>query len=457
MTNENVYIALILYKTYLINVSSINDVILLFNKIYPKNTLVIEKYLTDGSKKETDLSLDDFINKYPSGKRITISVTSSQLIYCSSYFQNKNLNILSLSLSATSNILQKEKNILTYAPYNKYAVMNNFLIYQDYQMKYVHVLYQKNTTNDIYKNDYLNQINIQANLLNISVLVSFFESGKFNYNIKENSMVIIIAETNDLINDYITPEFIKNFPKNSFIICTDANTDITDIFGDIPTFIQTPTNINFTLLSRTVYNTVKNNPLGFDYTVYPLYDILFVLNNFTINSLEITKENYINVNPYGSSPPAWLLNSYLSPILNGSPYGKYQYTFTKDVIINKNKNLFLKYYSGGQEQLPDSFSIFKIIGITQNNPSLIDYDEADYYKIYDCNNNLVCVRFNNNITNFPFGKNINSGKTNLTKFIYRFNNEGYFSYLRILYNNCFRIPEVNETMSKKTIKLKYIE
>ena len=456
MSSEKVYIALILNKNNLINVSSYNDVIILFNKTYPSNMLIIEKYLTDNSKKEIDLSLDDFIYKYPSGKRITISTTSSQLIYCSNYFLNNNLNILSLSLSATSNILQKQKNILTYAPYNKYAVMNNFLIYQDYQMKYVHVLQQKDTENDIFLNDYLEQIKIQSQLLNVSVSISFFEKDKYNYNIKEKSMVIILGSTFEITNIYITHQFIKNFPKNSFIICTDNNTDMTNIFGNIPTFIQAPTNINFTLLSETVYNTVKNNPLGFDYTVYPLYDILFVLNDFTTNNLEITKENYININPYGSSPPAWLLNTTLSPIINGAPYGKFQYTFTKDVIIGKNKNLFLKYYDGGQQQLPDSYSIFKIVGITPNNPSLIEYDEANYYKIYDCNNNLVCVRFNCDITNFPITKNINVGKTIQTKFIYKYNDEGYFIKLERLYPCDSIIPKVNSTLSKKAIKIKLV-
>jgi hypothetical protein len=456
MSSENVYIALILDKNNLINVSSYNDVILLFNKTYLSNMLIIEKYLTDNSKKEIDLSLDDFINKYPSGKRISISATSSQLIFCSNYFLNNNLNILSLSLSATSNILQKQKNILTYAPYNKYAVMNNFLIYKDYEMKYVHVLQQKDTENDIFLNDYLEQIKIQSQLLNISVSISFFEKDKYNYNIKEKSMVIILGSTFEIRNIYITPQFIKNFPKNSFIICTDNNTDMTNIFGDISTFIQAPTNINFTPLSETVYNTVKNNPLGFDYTVYPLYDILFVLNNFTTNNLEITKENYTSVNPYGSSQPAWLLNTTLSPILNGAPYGKFQYTFTKDVIIGKNKNLFLKYYDGGQQQLPDSYSIFKIAGITPNNPSLIEYDEANYYKIYDCNNNLVCVRFNSDLTNFPIGKNINVGKTIQTKFIYKYNDEDYFIKLERLYLCNGEIPKVNKTMSKKPIKIKFV-
>ena len=456
MRSEYIYIALIINQNNYPNFSQYNKVIDLFNQKYPNNLLIIDKYLDTGSINDIDLILDNFINKYPSGKRVTISTSTSTITKCSQYFIKNNLDIISLSLTATSDILKTFNNVLTYAPFNQYASINNFMIYKDYQMKHVHVLYQQNTTNDSFLNDYLNQIQIQADLLNISVSVSFLEKGKYNYNIKEESMVIILALTNDLEYIYINPLFIKNFPKNSFLILTDENSNMTDIFENIPSMVQTPTNINFTTLSKSVYDAVKNNPNGFDYSVYPLYDILFVLNDFTTNMLEITKENYISINPYGSSPPAWILNSYLSSSISGSLYGKYQYTFTKNVIIGNDIKLFLKYYNGGQQQLPDSYSIFKIAGITPNNPSLIEYDDSNYYKIYDNNNQLVCVKFNSDITNFPIGKNLNIGKTIQTKFIYKFNDEGYFIKLERLYPNNRIIPKVNSTMSKIPIKLKYI-
>lgn len=453
---ENVYVVLIININSGEDLSSYDSIIRLFNEKYPNNKLVITgKYLIDGSIIETDNVLDKFIQNYPSGKRATISTTTSILVECSNYFSRKGLNILNLSLTATSNLIKNIPNVLTYAYLNQYASINNFMIYNDYQMKYVHVLYQKNTTNDAFFNDYLNQVNIQANLLNIPVSVSFLEAGKSNYNIKENSMVIILANTPDLTNIYITDSFIKIFPKKSFIICSDFNINIKNIFGSIPAFVQILTNINFTPLSEEVYNAVKNDPTGFTFTVYPFYDILFVLNNFTTNGLEITKENYITINPYRSSSPAWILNTALSPTINSAPYGKYQYTFTKDVIIGDDKKLFLTYYDGGQQQLPDSYSIFKITGITPNNPSLIEYDEAEYYKIYNNNDNLLCVRNNCNVTNFPAIYNLNIGTTLETKFIYEYTDDGYFSTLNRLYPYNGNIPEVNSTMSKIPIKLKY--
>lgn len=448
---ENVYIALIINKNNYPNFSQYNRVIDLFNQKYPNNTLVFDKYLTNGTTLETDGVLDDFIQKYPTGKRVAVSITTTILTDCSNYFIRKGLDILSISINATSNAISNLTNAITYTPFNQYSIMTMFMTYFDYQMEHVHVLYGESTNIGLV--DFLEQTKKQASLLNLPLEISYLENGKSNYNIKPKSMIITLALTNDLTNFYITPEFLANIPANCYITLTTANTIIRDIFGNIPAFVVYPTNINFTTTTKEVYDVVKNDSFGYDYTSYAFYDVLFVLNVFTTNGLELTKQNYVSVNPYKEIPPAWLLNTSISPIINSAPYGTYQYTFTKDIIIGNNKNLFLKYYNGGQQQLPDSYSIFKIAGITPNNASLIEYDEAIYYEIYDSNNKLVCVKFNSDITNFPIGKNLNVGKTVQTKFIYKYNDEGYFIKLERLYPYNGVIPQVNSTMSKVPVKL----
>ena len=451
---ENVYIALIINQNNYPNFSQYNRVINLFNQKYPNNSLVFDKYLTNGTTLETEGVLDDFIEKHPTGKRVAVSITTTILTDCSNYFVRKELDILSISINATSNEISNLTNAITYTPFNQYSVMTMFMTYFDYQMEHVHVLYGESTNIGLV--DFLEQTKKQARLLNLPLEISYLESGKSNYNIKPKSMIITLALTNDLTNIYITPEFLANIPANCYITLTTANTIIRDIFGNIPAFVVYPTNINYTTTTKEVYDVVKDDTFGYDYTSYAFYDVLYVLNDFTTNGLEITKENYVSVNPYKEIPPAWLLNTSISPIINSAPYGKYQYTFTKDVIVGNNKNLFLQYYDGGQQQLPDSYSIFKIAGITPNNASLIEYDEAIYYEIYDNNNKLVCVKFNSDITNFPIGKNLNVGKTVQTKFIYKYNDEGYFIKLERLYPYNGVIPQVNSTMSKVPIKLKYI-
>ena len=455
MATENVYIALIISLEFN-NLSSYESIISLFNTTYPNNKLVIEKYLIKGQISEIENTIDDFLSKYPTGKRVTLSITSSILINSSIYITKKNLNILNLSVTASADFIKTLSNVLTYGYFNQYNIMGNFMIYKEYQMRNIKVLYDKNQPNDLLFKDYLEQLKIQAELLDITVDVSFLEKGKSDYNIKENSMIQLLSSTENLKNIYITPQFLNNIPKNSFILLLAFNKYIPDIFGNVPCINSLYTNINYTSLSQTVYDAVKNNPDGFDWTIYSFYDILFVLNDFCTNGLEITKDNYVTINPYKNTPPAWLINTALNPSTGGSSYGKYEYIFTKNVIIGNDKNLFFKYYDGGQQQLPDSYSIFKIAGITPNNPSLIEYDDANYYEIYDSNNQLVCVKFNSNITNFPIGKNLNFGKTISTKFIYKYNDEGYFIKLERLYPNNGIIPKVNSTMSKIPIKLKYI-
>ena len=454
MKVENVYIALIINKNNYPNFSQYNRVINLFNQKYPNNTFVIDKYLTNGTNSETDNILDDFIGKHPTGKRVTVSITTTILMECSNYFVRKGLDILSISINATSNAISNFTNAITYTPFNQYSIMTMFMTYFDYQMEHIHVLYGESTNIGLV--DLLEQTKKQARLLNLPLEISYLEKDKSNYNIKPKSMIITLALTNDLTNLYITPEFLNNIPPNCYITLTTANTIIKDIFGNIPAFVVYPTNINFTTTTKEVYDVVKNDTFGYDYTSYAFYDVLFVLNDFITNALELTKQNYISVNLYKEIPPAWILNTSISPTINSAPYGKYQYTFTKDVIIGDDIKLFLKYYDGGQQQLPDSYSIFKIAGITPNNASLIEYDEANYYEIYDSNNKLACVKFNSDITNFPIGKNLNVGKTIQTKFIYKYNDEGYFIKLERLYPYNGVIPQVNSTMSKVPVKLKYI-
>jgi hypothetical protein len=340
---------------------------------------VIDKYLTNGTNQETNTVLDDFIQKHPVGKRVAVSITTTILTECSNYFVRKGLNILSISINATSNTISNLINAITYTPFNQYSIMTMFMTYFDYQMKHVHVLYEESTNIGLV--DLLEQTKKQASLLNIKLEISYLKSGKSNYNIKPKSMIIILALTNNLTNIYVTPEFLNNIPPNCYITLTTANTIIKDIFGNIPAFVVYPTNINYTITTKEVYDVVKNDSFGYDYTSYAFYDVLFVLNNFTTNGLELTKQNYITVNPYKENPPAWLLNTSILPTINSAPYGKYQCTFTKNSIIGNDIDLFLKYYGGGQQQLPDSYSIFKIAGITPNNASLIEYDEAEYYKM----------------------------------------------------------------------------
>ena len=214
-------------------------------------------------------------------------------------------------------------------------------------------------------------------------------------------------------NTYITPEFLENIPRKCFFALSESYYE--DIFGRIPALVLFPFLINFTPTSKEVYDAIVDKTI--------IYYTIFSLN----------KTNYINFNAYGSSSvPAALSNNYLDASINGAPYGKYQVLFTKNVIINTDQSLFIQHYRGGQLSLPNSYSIFKNVGLTPNNSSLIEYDEAYYYKIYK-NNNIFMVGYNSDTLDLVTEDgSISNGTVINTKFIYHYNSDGYFSTLKRL-------------------------
>ena len=454
MVFEKVYIAIMTNEDYYIS-TNWEDVINFFNQKYPNNGLVIEKYFVDGSPAQTVNAIIDFVKKYPSGKRAIVSNYSSIVIESSNYCKKNNLDIINVSPGANSNALKTLNNTLTYAPYNQYSVMSFFLTHVDYQMCQIKILYEPNTPSDTFYKSIRDEIVKQAELLGIKYSINELKVGQTNYDIKKKSAIFILSEPDQLKKLYVTPQFLKNIPPECFIALSESYYE--NIFGNVPAYVLLPTPFNFSVTSQEVYDSIVNKKIIY-YTIFSLYDILFVLNNFCTNDLILNKDNYIAVNPYsGSVVPAALYNSYLESSINGAPYGNYQLLFTKNVIIGKNQDLFLKNYRGGQLSLPDSYSIFKNVGITPNNDSLIEYDEAYYYKIYDKNCNLILVRYNSDITIFPEIDNLNVGSTIDTKFYYVYDSQGYFSTLKRLFPCDMKVPKVNPTMSKIPISLKYIQ
>ncbi len=99
MNSENVYIALIISLEFN-NLSSYESVINLFNTTYPNNKLVIEKYLIRGQISEIENTIDDFVSKYPTGKRVTVSITSSIVINCSIYITKKKFKYIEFIINS---------------------------------------------------------------------------------------------------------------------------------------------------------------------------------------------------------------------------------------------------------------------------------------------------------------------------------------------------------------------
>lgn len=455
MSTKPIYIALIFNLEIFLR--GIDDVINLINKQFPNNTLVFKRYIVNDNPVSIQNALQDFITLYPTGDRVTISATTLALQESSKFFELQGLNIPSFSIGATSSIVKTFKNSLTYAPLNKFEAMCLYLIFKEYQMKNLKILYQESETINLDLISLIDELKIQGNFLNIDIETDILVIGKSDYNIKPKTNIVILGKT-DFINQIVTKDFLNLIPPECYISLTGVNEDIKDIFGNVPAFVLIPYSIVYNSTTQFVYENLTDKFTYF-YGVYPLYDILFTLNFFTGVQLDLTISNYLSINPYINSLPAWVYSSSSFDLTTNSLiFAEYMGIYTKDIIVGSNIKLFLKWNNGGTLNTASSFSVFRLLGIVPFYTTKIYYDYEDYYEIYDSCGKLLLTRFNTNDTTYPYSyqnKKFNTGQFIDNKFIVSYNESGYFSYLEII-NDVFKpAPVVNITMDKTPI-IQYI-
>lgn len=447
---QNIYVGLLFNENIYQN--GIDDVINLINIRFPNNTLIIEKYITDGTIETITTSLDNFFTLYSEGSRILISTTTFTLNEINTYLVENNLDIPSFSLSSTSPIVKTFNNVLTYAPFDQISVMNNFMILTEYNLKFIKILYEPESINEIFFKTYIELVIKQAGLLNISVSIENLTGNKI-YSINNDTLVIILSSTESLKTKYIDNKFFDSFPINSCISLTDLNDDCGDIFGDIPSFVIFPFVIDYTTTTQLIYDEITNKENIF-YGVYTFFDILVTLLLFSTTESELTIPNYLSINPFIEFPSTYGYGLFDIEI-NGSRFGSYEIVFTKDVVIDNNKLLYERYNNGGIGRLPESQSIFKSMGIVPFFTTLIFNCNQDYFKFYSCDGKLALIRFDKSITRYN-GSFIIVSENLPCQFSVSFTPDGFFSSLTNLPSLNESNPTVNPTMSKKTI-IKYIK
>ncbi len=451
MSTKPIYIALIFsLEIYL---RGIDDVVNLINKQFPNNSLVFQRYVVENNPISIQNALQNFITLYPNGDRTTISSTTFELQECSKFFELLGLNIPSFSIGATSSIVKSFKNVLTYAPFNKFESMCIYLVFKEYQMSNIKILYEENLINDLDIFSLINELKLQGDFLSINVETDILILGKSDYNIKPKTNIIILGET-DFITQVVTNDFLKIIPQDCYITLSGKNEDIKDIFGNIPSYVLIPYSIVYNSTTQFVYENITDKFTYF-YGVYPLYDILYTLVFFTNVKVDLTIQNYLAVNPYTNALPAWVYSSTSFDLTtNGLIFAEYMAIYTKDVIVGSNLKLFLKWNNGGTLNTASSFSVFRLLGIVPFYTTKIYYDYEDYYEIYNSCGKLILTRFNTNDTTFPYlyqNKKFNTGQYIDNKFIVSYNELGYFSFLEIINNMFTPKPQVNITMSKTPI------
>ena len=452
---EGYYIAILFNEGNFYN--GLDDVINLIKSEFPTSNVIYEVYIVDGTLKQTDDALQNFITKYPSGQRATISGFTSVLNETALFFEKNNLDIFSLSVNSTSLTTQKLKNVFTYAYYLSKSVSCSFLIIKDYAVKNIVILFDKASVNKIFLTSYYDTIIIQNSLLDNLPLITY-ELDPENVEpvyIPPNSCVYVLADTKDVSTIYLNKiknSFIDN--TSSYLYFTNLNNDIKDIFIDIPAMVALLRPNNFTSTTLKVYNNFKNKKTYF-FGAYAFYDILYTLNYMQINSITLKRSEYLAANPFSTTLQAYSNALGFNSEINGFDFGYYDIIFVKNILINNDIDLYDKYNAGGVMRIIDSESIFKSIGLVPFFSSKIAYLKNNYYKIYE-NEVLKYVKFDANETNVD-NSIIMIANLQECKFIVSFDSEtGLLTKLVKLYDDIEKTnPEVNLTMSKYPIN-KYI-
>lgn len=461
LPNQNKYSVALLFSESIYN-NGVTDVINLINQEFPNSIINYEKYVVNGTIRQTEDALNDFVSKYPYGQRACVSALTSILNSCSVYIFNNNLNILSLSISSASLTTQKLYNTITYGYYLDKSVMSSFFIIKDYGIQNIVIFLEKTTTNSIYFQNYCDVIIKQNNLLDKLPLIKydFIPTDTNPVNIPQNSCVYVLVDTSSVSNIYLNKiknSFINN--TTSYLFFSNINYEIKDIFGIIPAIISLNRPTNYTSTSTKVYNSFTNRNINYN-PAYALYDILYSLTNLANNNIVISKDSYVNTNAFQDIPEAYSNSLVLNENINGFEYGAYDTVLIKNSLLNTDNlnELYNKYKSDGSvSRTSDSQSIFKSVGIVPFFSSKILYADASLIKIYQ-ENTLKYVKFDSNSTIDDNGNNIVVSNIQYPSFITNYDSEsGLFNYLEKVYiDSIFTNPEVNITMSKEAI-IRYIK
>lgn len=446
------YIALLFTQTkYTLG---LDDVLALINTQFPTAHIVYKRYVVDGTIQSTDNALTDFITLYPTGNRVTISSSTSVLNECSLFFTRNNLNILSLSTQSTSSTNTALPNVLTYGYYNKYFVISSFFVITEYEMDNIVIIYDPTSTNIIFINDLINEINIQNTALGSPYPITLVDIASLPVSqTYDNACVYVFADTSTIVNN--APAIVASMFSTSYIVISDLNFDMPDVFGSIPALVSLIRPMNFTTTSNIVYNCLTNKTT-YTTSIYPLYDILYTLIYMSNNSVSVTKQTYLGANAFQTIPQAFSNSIALNANINGFTYGQYDLMFTKNSLLNTptllNTYALTNPNDGSIPSLPNSQSVFKGVGIVPFFATNVFYISNNLYLIYD-GATLTYVKYDANVSTVTNGY-IAVSEIQPCKFIYNKNNAGYLTYIQPIYTDIGKTaPVVNSTMSKTAINL----
>lgn len=442
----------------------LDQIVSYFKTQYPNTLLQFAIYIIEGNTVEVDESLDDFLKKYPKGQRVIVSDTTAFIVEIDNYLKNAGLSseIASFSISASSpQVIEKLSNSLTLGYFITNYIISSFLIVVEYDMKNVVILYDPLSPNGTFINESIQYIIEQCKALKIPFSKQVLKKDGI-YNIPRRSAIYVLCET-VTIPIFFNPQVLNSIPPKCYISLSTLNFDIiVNPFGNKPCFVPIPTPINFTQTSQEIYSVVKTDNKY--YGIYAFWDILVIFQFILDNApLQITIQTFSSVNAFNTKPAAWINSADFNLPTNGIKFGTYDLIFVSNVFFNPpfcyDLNTYLRFYKGGIMNLPNSFSVFRTIGLIPFFNSPFYYVQQDFQNVYNENKKLLFTCFEKSIINYPIGttKFTNVAEVVSLKFLYSFQSDGYFNYLSPIVDYCFEGPSINSTMSKIVIKKKLVE
>lgn len=438
--------------------AGISSMATLFQSQYPSSTLQIVQYIVEISPQSVDAALDDYFSKYPEGnQRATLSEYTSILLLIADYFERRGItDVLCLTVSTTTDVVQQLPYALSYAPPLREQVKTQMLVVRDYGIQSVHLLFQENSPNIVFLTQYREALLSQCSLLGIPTQVQCL-GGSESYDFTKHSAIVILADT-EVLPLYFTPAVLASVPTSSYLALTNLNYDVGDIFHPATAFVFLVAPIDYTTTSQKIQSSVQGNFIF--YGVYGAYDTLLTLNALLENGRAFNVEEYTSVAV--NVPLAYSNGSSFDLKIHAIPYGNYDIVFTKDVLLRTPLLLdtFLKSTSGGLgiSSLRDSYSVFRTAGMIPFFSNGYYYVLQNLSKIYSGKNheNLLAVKFEKNLVSLSAPPTDQEVIVNISESIpNRFYSSvdpvsGFFSILERIFECGVCPPRVNSTMSKKT-------
>jgi hypothetical protein len=430
----------------------------LFQSEYPTSMLHIEEYVVDeGQPTSVDTALDDYFSKFPEGNRATLSEKTAILLLIADYLERKGIvDVLCLTVSTTTNVIQQLPYALSYAPPLSLQVKTQMLVIRDYGIQNVQILFQENSPNSVFLTQYREALVAQCTLLGIPSRVTVLGD---SLHFSEHSAIVILADT-AILPLYFTHEVLASIPDSSYLALTNLNYDVGGIFQPATAFVFLIAPIDYTTTSQQIQSVVESNFIF--YGVYGAYDTLLTLNVLLQSGRAFNVEEYTTVSV--DAPLAYSNGGFFDLTLHAIPYGNYDIVFTENVLLKSPRLLdtFLKSTSGGLgiSSLRDSYSVFRTAGMVPFFSNGYYYVLQNLSKIYRGRNHhhLLAVKFEKNLVSFsrPGTTGQEGVVVNVSEAIpNRFYSAvdpvtGLFSILERIYECIGCPPRVNRTMSKKT-------